>query len=73
MGRPYRKSPRADCFISYASPDADLARYVALEARARDLRPFVALFSIPAGQEWTSAIVQALRAARWVFVLASRS
>ena len=63
----------ADCFISYASVDGELAYFVGDQLEARGLSVFMASASLKPGQNWTDEIWRHLRSSRWVVFLASRA
>lgn len=63
----------ADCFISYASSDEQLAMYVAQYLHWRGLDVFMARLSLQPGDMWNAEIQNALRTTPWVVFLASRA
>jgi hypothetical protein len=62
-----------DAFISYSSPDEQLARFIHRHLETSGLNPFLAPVSIRPGKHWSDATLAALRSSAWVIFLASRT
>ena len=62
-----------DCFISYASQDEKLARFVPDALKNHGLQVFMAAASLQGGQQWSDVIKRNIQSSRWVIFLASRA
>lgn len=62
----------SDCFISYSKTNESLARRVYDELTRHNVSCFLACASIGVGQKWSPEIINNLKAASWVIVLASQ-
>jgi hypothetical protein len=62
-----------DCFISYSSQDQELANFVHAEMSRLGVTTFMASVSLQPGQHWSPEILNNLRSADWVILLASRA
>ena len=62
-----------DAFISYASEDEKLARFVHEHLSAEGITTFLASVSIRPGEHWSPTVISELRTAQWVIFLASRA
>lgn len=60
-----------DIFISYSHQDEELANKLKKSFDEHQLSTFLAGLSLPAGENWTENILESLRSAKWVFVLAT--
>lgn len=65
--------PMPDCFISYSSQDTELANFVHSELARHRVDAFMASASLQPGQHWSPTILNNLRSANWVILLASRA
>lgn len=61
-----------DIFISYSSKDEELAQFVRKHLEAQELSVFLASISLEPGERWTPKIIEQLRGAEWVCLLASK-
>lgn len=62
-----------DVFISYASADEGLAKFVYQHLTGERLKVFLASVSLEPGQRWGQEILHALNGSKWVLFLASRA
>ena len=62
-----------DCFISYASQDERLARFIHDELQSQGLSAFMAAVSLKPGQHWSETIRQNIQGSTLVIFLASRA
>jgi hypothetical protein len=63
----------SDAFISYASKDDGLAKFVHEHLKAEGVSSFLASVSIAPGERWSPTVLNELRASQWVIFLASRA
>lgn len=61
-----------DCFVCYASQDERFALAAANDLRLHGLTVFVARLSVEPGDQWSSAIKNAMRGSDWVIFLAGK-
>lgn len=59
-----------DCFVSYATAEADLAKAVAQDLRLFGLSVFMAQQALRPGQQWSRVILAALRSSDYVLFIA---
>lgn len=62
-----------DVFISYSSEDKPFAEFLHRHFATEGLQVFMASVSLKPGEGWSKAILDNLRNAKWVFLLASRA
>jgi hypothetical protein len=62
-----------DVFISYSSQDEQLAQFVYKHLTNEGLSVFLAFISLKSGDHWPTKIMENLRSATWIILLASRA
>lgn len=62
-----------DIFISYSSEDKLFAEFLHRHFSAEGVDVFTASVSLKPGEGWSQTILQSLRSANWVLLLASRA